>query len=324
MNENLDLVKVLKDCPNGTKLYSKCLGTVKFNKVIQNRYIEIVDNSGRFILYRCNGKLKQSSQDAEIDLFPSKDQYDWSKWQKPFADGDILATDEKKTYHNTRFGFEKLLDFEKELPKINKILNMSGYEWDAEKNELKTLQSFKVEDKINPWTIRDAKNGDVISYDDGWTCIFKCIHGIWYSSYCFITNDGEFYTGYEDHEVDYGNAHLATKEQCDLLFQKMKEAGYKWNAETKTLEKLIVPKFKVGYDPSKFDITTLKPFDKVLVRDDNTSMWTNAFYGFYDTVTTKKYPFVANACNWTQCIPYEGNEHLLGTDDDCDEYYKNW
>ena len=134
----------------------------------------------------------------------------------------------------------------------------------------------------------------------------------------------------------------------------------------KKMEKLIVPKFKVGYrikqiktgnnyeitkiipnyyiakyfgsdimisfanqdeyvlDPSKFDISTLKPFDKVLVRDDNTSMWINAFYGFYDTVTTKKYPFVASAGNWTQCIPYEGNEHLLGTDDDCDEYYKNW
>jgi hypothetical protein len=30
------------------------------------------------------------------------------------------------------------------------------------------------------------------------------------------------------------------------LFQKIKEAGYKWNQETKTLEKLIEPKFKVG------------------------------------------------------------------------------
>lgn len=24
------------------------------------------------------------------------------------------------------------------------------------------------------------------------------------------------------------------------------------------------------------------------------------------------------------CIPYEGNEHLLGTKEDCDEFYKNW
>jgi hypothetical protein len=89
------------------------------------------------------------------------------------------------------------------------------------------------------WTIQDAKDGDVIFYDSGWTCIFKCIHGIWFSSYCFITDDGKFYTGYERHAVDStinGNAHPATKEQCNLLFQKIKEAGYKWNPETKTLE----------------------------------------------------------------------------------------
>ena len=61
-------------------------------------------------------------------LFPSKEQRDWSKWQSPFKDGDILATDEKKTYHNVRFGFESLLDFEKKLPKINKILNNYGVE----------------------------------------------------------------------------------------------------------------------------------------------------------------------------------------------------
>lgn len=101
-------------------------------------------------------------------------------------------------------------------------------------------EEFNYHKNGHLWTIQDAKDGDVIFYDDGWTCIFKCIHGIWYSSYCFITSDGEFHTGYETHAVDStinGNAHPATKEQCDLLFQKIKEAGYKWNPEVKTLEK---------------------------------------------------------------------------------------
>lgn len=74
----------------------------------------------------------------------------------------------------------------------------------------------------------------------------------------------------------------------------------------------------------KFDISTLKAYDKVLVRDDNNSAWINTFFGFYDTVTNKKYPFIAGGVNWTQCIPYEVNKHLLGTNNDCDEYYKNW
>lgn len=96
-----------------------------------------------------------------------------------------------------------------------------------------------VDRLASAFTIQDAKDGDVIFYDEGWICIFKCIHGIWYSSYCFITDDGEFHTGYERHAVDstiHGNAHPSTKEQRDLLFQKIKEAGYEWDADKKELK----------------------------------------------------------------------------------------
>jgi hypothetical protein len=71
--------------------------------------------------------------------------------------------------------------------------------------------------------------------------------------------------------------------------------------------------------PDKFDITTLKPFDKILVRDIDDAMWIAAFFShlrgerFY-TVSTW----------YNQCIPYDGNQHLLGTTDDCDEFYKTW
>lgn len=74
----------------------------------------------------------------------------------------------------------------------------------------------------------------------------------------------------------------------------------------------------------KFDISTLKPFDKVLVRDGNDDVWVNAFFGFCDPVTYKTCIFVTGNENWCQCIPYDGNEHLLGTTDNCDEYFKIW
>ena len=51
------------------------------------------------------------------------------------------------------------------------------------------LVIMEVFDKIHLWTIKDAKDGDVIIYDSGWTCIFKCIHGIWFRSDCFITSE---------------------------------------------------------------------------------------------------------------------------------------
>lgn len=98
-----------------------------------------------------------------------------------------------------------------------------------------------IDNNFHLFSIQDAKDCDVISYDDGWTCIFKHIHGIWYSSYCFITADGEFHTGYEEHAVDSkinGNAHPATKEQRDKLEKAMLKAGYKWNTEERKLEKI--------------------------------------------------------------------------------------
>ena len=333
------------------------------------------------------------------------------------------------------------------------------------------------------WTIQDAKDGDVIFYDNGWTCILKNIHGIWYSSYCFITSDGEFHMGYNEHAINAtinGNAHPATKEQCNLLFQKIKEAGYKWCDETKILVKLIEPKFKVGdtvrnksnhnitftitsieedsyvcgakpafwfnaqdcyelvpnkiVEPkfkvgdeirhkttnktfiithkdnlsyyvnsnhfaiwiedqdnwelvsnksvkpkfkvgdrvrhkddrtilaitgiksdcyfmrfynmrrhdyqnekvlfknqdqyelasNKFDINTLVPFEsRVLVRDYNKDAWKVSFWGcLIDNEHGFKYDTIRGS--YKQCIPYEGNEHLLGKTDSCNEFYKTW
>lgn len=76
--------------------------------------------------------------------------------------------------------------------------------------------------------------------------------------------------------------------------------------------------------PDKFDINTLKPFDRVLVRLTNNCVWMPKFFSRYDS-EMKCYSFIiTDNLGYTQCIPYEGNEHLAGKTDDCDEYYKTW
>ena len=72
--------------------------------------------------------------------------------------------------------------------------------------------------------------------------------------------------------------------------------------------------------PNKFDITTLKPFDKVLVRNNINEKWNIHFFSYIDYAKM----FKTIMGTYIQCIPYEGNEHLLNTNKDCDEYYKNW
>jgi hypothetical protein len=76
--------------------------------------------------------------------------------------------------------------------------------------------------------------------------------------------------------------------------------------------------------PNKFDINTLKPFEsRVLVRDYNSEKWRVSFWGcLLDNKKEFKYDTVRG--NYKQCIPYEGNEHLLGKTDDCNDFYKTW
>ena len=71
----------------------------------------------------------------------------------------------------------------------------------------------------------------------------------------------------------------------------------------------------------KFDPKTLKPFDKVLVRDED-CYWTADLFSHIDDS-------IGRVCcswySWKQCIPYnDETKHLVGTSDDCPEYYKWW
>lgn len=56
----------------------------------------------------------------------------------------------------------------------------------------------------------------------------------------------------------------------------------------------------------------LKPFDKVLVRDENGEIWEIDIFGRYEE-DDHVYPYRCISERYRQCIPYEGNESLLGT-----------
>ena len=84
MNENLNLVEILKDCPEGTKLYSTVYGDVELVRVYldDNTYpIEIKIDEGSDMIYITNdGRLFDDFR-GECTLFPSKNQRDWSKFK---------------------------------------------------------------------------------------------------------------------------------------------------------------------------------------------------------------------------------------------------
>ena len=86
MNEKIDLTKILKDCPKGTKLYSTIHGEVTLidsNDTSQYYPISVRLNDKTVEIFTYEGKLLNKF-DGECILFPSKDQRDWSKFTAPW------------------------------------------------------------------------------------------------------------------------------------------------------------------------------------------------------------------------------------------------
>jgi len=113
----------------------------------------------------------------------------------------------------------------------------NGYGWD-------------IDNAARLWTIQEAKDGDVLFQDlmCGKTFIYNGVNPDMAILYSFIiSNDGEDVLPYHIGKPNTGigtieeNKNIirpATKEQRDLLFQKMKGAGYVWDAEHKQLRKI--------------------------------------------------------------------------------------
>ena len=81
MNENLNLVEILKDCPKGTRLYSTIFGEVEFGFIKDHSIypIVLILNGGHEYL-TSDGKLFNQF-DGECILFPSREERDWSKFK---------------------------------------------------------------------------------------------------------------------------------------------------------------------------------------------------------------------------------------------------
>ena len=76
--------------------------------------------------------------------------------------------------------------------------------------------------------------------------------------------------------------------------------------------------------PNKFDPKTLKPFDKVLVRDDYKECWLCRFFShIVDGIHIYKYITIGSAFKY--CIPYnDETKHLVGTTEEAPGFYKYW
>ena len=119
MNENIDLTKILKDCPMGWKFYSSVYGDVEFIEIYRKPVLRTRENEwlGQEI-HDCNHPVRFWTTDGiehsvsssgemikgrgECTLFPSREQRDWSKFTAPW-------------YKKEKFDPKMLMAFDKVL-----------------------------------------------------------------------------------------------------------------------------------------------------------------------------------------------------------------
>lgn len=140
-----------------------------------------------------------------------------------------------------------------------------------------------------------TKKGDVIMFNGMFPCLVTGDYSKDLSMWCCgLLEDGEFIGNNPASPWNRDSYTFASAEVKNQLFTAMDKAGYTWDGETLKKKK---PQFK--------------PFEKVLTRDSESEEWGCTFYSHFDS--KGRYHHVTTSGMFVMCIPFEGNEHLVGT-----------
>lgn len=257
-------------------------------------------------------------------LKPSKEMQDWEKfsWKK----GDVLIMDGYRVVFDkwlnddyTRFNAVHLITsiggyIDKPLQnRYSPISNFITRNWRKMTNAETKIYMDSLErecgGKLNLDTLEIEKQPEFNDGDIVALVVRKCTHIAIFQSrqekyigfYAVLCQDDELLLE-EPFREDDGDIELrpATDSEKQQLFDALAKKNKRWYSEKKQI---------VDLKP-KFD--ELKPFDNVLVRHQKTEEWRANIFSHTDK-TDEYLDYVCVNGRWEFCIPYEGNESLLGT-----------
>lgn len=313
MKEKINIAEVLKDKPKGFKLYADAFGELSIEEICTEDElgITLLDKEGDELYFYNDGKY---STHGEPILVPSKSMRDWRKfaWEK----GDILLSKDNDVYiifekfeddAYTRFKGKHYLWKECNVEDYNieeSQMLTSVFEKatdDVAQTYIKTIEEH-LDGKLNLETLEiekqlEFKDGDIVVYGKS-VAICRRIYKHTLSFY--VSLNEMFGLLFADEVESSEEYRFATDEDKQQLFDALTKEGKAWDAEKKMIVDLK-PKVE------------LKPFEKVLVRNRNTQRWDADLFGFKSDGTNIIYHCVGSS--WNFCIPYEGNESLLGATD---------
>lgn len=329
MEIKINIAAILKDKPQGTKLYDwlhnidvelDTISTTDTETVVQCTN-ETNNNTTCHRGYSEFGTERGYPDGLQI-LFPSKEMRDWAKfsWKK----GDVLVNKDRDTH----VIFEEFTDDTYTTftgKHYRSKISKNGYEYvrecscateeftleaeNAAQTYIKTIEE-KLGGKLNRDTLEidkqpEFKDGDIVVSNSGSIVLvkeIKCGERVYYHA-CMI-NGNVYIKGTEDEyygivsDID----RLAADTEKLQFFDALAKKGKRWDVGKKQIVDLK-PKVE------------LKPFDKVLVRDAADDAWHIDL--FERMQNSRVYPYMCLNRVWNFCIPYnENTKHLLGTTDE--------
>lgn len=332
METKINVAAIMKNKPQGTKLYDWLHNLeVELDEVATTEIETVVwctkkdEDYNVLFGYSRLGTLRGWFDGLQI-LFPSKEMRDWSKfaWKK----GDILVNkdtevhiifdgfkdDTYKTFHGQYYLWEEegsIVNFEEnEYYMQTSEFNKANTE-DAQKYIHKIEK--RLGGKLNRETLEiekqyEFKDGDIAFADYGNRQDVFIVSGITglsegYSS--FISLDLSSLTlsmgcRISFFKKDLCKLRLATDSEKKQLFDALEKEGKAWDAEKKQIVDI-----KKEHQ--------FKPFEKVLVRDSIDDVWRASFFSH---IKENDGRYVTTCVTWKFCIPYIGNESLVGTTKD--------
>ena len=330
METKINIAAILKDKPQGTKLYADAFGELSIEDIFAEDElgINLSTNDGDDLYFYNDGKYNVHGVPI---LFPSKDMQDWSKfsWKK----GNVLVSKGDKTLRAIFEGFEDdtyttfkgkhfLCDYgdneeynEEEYNDYHKEVSLRTIEFEKDNEDdaqtyINTIEE-KLGGKLNMETLEiekvEFKDGDIAYADYGHKQAVFIVSGKTdlsegYNSFIALdlrglTLDMGCMSFFKE---DICKLRLATEEEKQQLFSALEKEGKAWDAEKKQIVDI-----KKEHQ--------FKPFEKVLVRDSIDDVWRASFFSH---IKENDGRYVTTCVTWKFCIPYIGNESLLGTTKD--------
>lgn len=320
METKINIAAILKDKPQGTKLYNLLYNTdVELDTIVTTGTKTIVwctdkiDNnevSHRF--YSEFGTIEGYPEGLQI-LLPSKEMRDWAKfsWKK----GDVLANGEGdycvfKEFAHSSYQTVKAVFVKRNKESIHSdscLLDTKDWHKASHSCTATYINTIEKElsGKLNMETLEIEKaqpvfkDGDIVVYGKS-VAICRKFYKHTLSFYISLNEMvGLLFADEVESSEEY---RFATEEEKQQLFDALEKEGKAWDAEKKQIVDLK-PKVE------------LKPFDNVLVRHQKTEEWRANIFSHTDK-TDEYLDYVCVNGRWEFCIPYEGNESLLGTTKD--------